>query len=353
MEMRITANQVSFARIIALPLPVYLLFQSVPWQWLSLLLFTIIGVTDYLDGYLARKYGSTEFGKFLDPISDKVFIAAMMLPLIRLDVFPLWPVILVFVREFMVTELRSIYNLTGASFTTSIMGKFKTNVQIFAMVMAMMNILLEGTIVMPVVMMTIMVPFWFLLAFTLIKDRRMHSYAVLLLITFALALLAVTHLDVIRANYFYVVIVLLFTLYSGIEYYLGGRPYFKRYMAGAPFRRWCFLLAGGVAVPALYCALAARAEVPLWIPLLIIAMEFVVGGLDNYLTMRKLEFSYGWKVIKLIMQIGPALALLFLDLPWAQILPYAALTATLVYSVAYVLKHRKELAAGSKPTVVS
>jgi cardiolipin synthase (CMP-forming) len=77
--------------------------------WLALILGTLIGCTDFVDGYLARKHGPTVLGGLLDPIADKVFIAFVYLPLADLGTVPAWAVALMFVREFLVTALRSAY----------------------------------------------------------------------------------------------------------------------------------------------------------------------------------------------------------------------------------------------------
>ena len=76
----ITANQVTLLRIVLLPLGPYLLYGTVNEQWLALLFMTVLGCTDFVDGWLARRYGSTELGRLMDPIADKAFVLVGFLP---------------------------------------------------------------------------------------------------------------------------------------------------------------------------------------------------------------------------------------------------------------------------------
>ena len=349
-RMPITANQVSFARIVLLPIPVYLLYRGPAGQWAAVVLFVFLGITDYVDGYLARRYGSTEFGKFLDPISDKIYMAAMFLPLVHLGVFAFWPVLLVFVREFLVTDLRTIYNRTGASFTTSTMGKYKTNVQVFGVVIALMNGLLYGTLGMPLIVAGIVIPLFFLAVFRYARTGRIHPYILLFLVLFPPLLVAETELSVAGVNLFVALVILFFTLYSGAEYFLGGWTQFRRYIAEAPRRRTLLFLAQGVLVPAVFCALMARGVRPVWAPVVIVALEFVCGGLDNFLTMHGKVFSYRWKVAELVGMVGPALAALVFYRPSLDGLLYFSVAVTIAYATVYVFIHRADLAIGSRPT---
>src|SRR5678816_4857204 len=106
--MRITANQVTLARLALIPIPGWLLYQGVNGQYAALVLATILGCTDFVDGYLARKYGSTVLGGLMDPIADKVFTAVCFMPAIDLGWLPAWMVAALFIREFAVTAARSV-----------------------------------------------------------------------------------------------------------------------------------------------------------------------------------------------------------------------------------------------------
>src|SRR6185436_9476695 len=97
-----------------------------PYMWSALIAGTAIGMTDWIDGMLARKYGPTVFGGLLDPIADKVFVAFAYLPFADLRVVPVWACAFMFVREFLVTALRSAYEQRALTLKTSYMAKAKT-----------------------------------------------------------------------------------------------------------------------------------------------------------------------------------------------------------------------------------
>src|SRR5262249_51252237 len=105
----ITANQVTFARLILLPIGTWLLYRGVRGRWVALFAMTVVGCTDFVDGWLARRQGPTVLGGLMDPIADKVFVALIFLPAIDLGWLPWWMVTILFVREFVVTAARSSY----------------------------------------------------------------------------------------------------------------------------------------------------------------------------------------------------------------------------------------------------
>src|SRR5688572_19534411 len=94
--------------------------------WLALGVSTLIGSTDFVDGYLARRQGPTVLGGLLDPMADKVFIAFAYMPFADLGLVQAWAVALMFVREFFVTGLRSAYEQRDLSLKTSYLAKAKT-----------------------------------------------------------------------------------------------------------------------------------------------------------------------------------------------------------------------------------
>ena len=126
----ITANQVTLLRIVLLPLGPYLLYGTVNEQWLALLFMTVLGCTDFVDGWLARRYGSTELGRLMDPIADKAFVLVGFLPFIHLMkdghpwLYP-WEVGLMLAREYVVTSFRSVYEQRRISPKTQLLAKIK------------------------------------------------------------------------------------------------------------------------------------------------------------------------------------------------------------------------------------
>jgi cardiolipin synthase len=127
----ISANMVTEARLVTMPLISWLVYRGFAtrdfdYLWFALAFGTLIGCTDFVDGYLARKHGPTVFGGLLDPIADKVFIALAYMPFADVGLVPVWACAFMFVREFLVTALRSAYEQRALSLKTSYLAKAKT-----------------------------------------------------------------------------------------------------------------------------------------------------------------------------------------------------------------------------------
>ena len=142
------ANVVTLVRICLVPVFVVALIS--PWpQWLGLPqvaddakglvaagIFILISCTDWLDGYLARSRGEvTDFGKFMDPLADKILVAAALLALVELGSLPSWVVLVILAREFIVSGVRMVAASEGAVIAASWYGKAKTVFQMVAIVL--------------------------------------------------------------------------------------------------------------------------------------------------------------------------------------------------------------------------
>ena len=141
------ANVVTMIRICLVPVFVVALISSWPdamglaflnpWRaWIAAIIFVVISCTDLLDGYLARSRGEvTDFGKFMDPLADKVLVVAALLVLIELGSLPSWPVLIIVAREFIVSGVRMVAASKGEVIAASWYGKFKTVFQMIAIVL--------------------------------------------------------------------------------------------------------------------------------------------------------------------------------------------------------------------------
>jgi CDP-diacylglycerol---glycerol-3-phosphate 3-phosphatidyltransferase len=129
-------NSITFSRIILVIPLIYLLYQpQISYQWIAFVIFIVAAITDWLDGYLARKLNQiTELGKFLDPLTDKILVIAPFLVLIERQQIPAWAVLIIIVREIVIAgwrvnpQLAKQENISGAN----IWGKLKTVMQIIA-----------------------------------------------------------------------------------------------------------------------------------------------------------------------------------------------------------------------------
>jgi CDP-diacylglycerol--glycerol-3-phosphate 3-phosphatidyltransferase len=127
-------NILTLMRIAAIPvLAVILMSPSRPAGFWAALLFAVASITDWLDGYLARRMGVvTVFGKFLDPIADKLIVMAALIMILPYDRVPAWMVLVILGREIIITGLRGIASTEGIVIAASDLGKFKTIFQIVA-----------------------------------------------------------------------------------------------------------------------------------------------------------------------------------------------------------------------------
>ncbi len=127
-------NIITMSRIAVTPLYLIFIFRPELWaKWTAGLLFAWGAISDYLDGYLARKYNlKTSFGALMDPLADKVLILSVFLSFIQLNLVPTWMVIIIAAREFLITGLRQIAESRGVIIAASRGGKHKTISQIVA-----------------------------------------------------------------------------------------------------------------------------------------------------------------------------------------------------------------------------
>lgn len=123
-----TPNKLTLLRILMIPVFLVILYIDFPYhQYVALAVFILASVTDFVDGYLARKNNQvTDFGKFMDPLADKMLVMSAMLWFVEMGRMPAWALLIVVVREFGVSGLRLVAVDNGRVIAAGWSGKVKT-----------------------------------------------------------------------------------------------------------------------------------------------------------------------------------------------------------------------------------
>ena len=285
----ISANMVTVARLIPMPLLSWWVYRGLRngdenALWLALIVGTLIGCTDFVDGYLARKHGPTVFGGLLDPIADKVFVAFAYLPFADVDFVPPWAVALMFVRELLVTALRSVYERRGLTLKTSYLAKAKTWTQMQGIGLLVLlpligtrhgiTIMLAIGIGLPLVGGAVLYAirkkvwpgaFWMTAAFIAIMlvHLRSHDGDQLTLEVMMGMIVGITWI-------------------SGFDYVVVG---YKQLRGRGDFGRADLVrLLAAIVMPFAIFAALVESPAPAWPVIMVLALELAVGGLDNLLS---------------------------------------------------------------------
>ena len=158
-------NKLTVVRMVLVPFFVAALLLSKTndsLKWVALALFVIASLTDFADGYIARKYNLvTNFGKFMDPLADKILTISGMICLIELGRIPSWIVVIIVAREFIISGFRLVAAENGVVIAANYWGKFKTTFQMIMIILMIMNI--------PQLQIVTNIVMWIALALTLIS----------------------------------------------------------------------------------------------------------------------------------------------------------------------------------------
>ena len=186
-------NILTVARIMMVPVFVVLMALNGVWEYMKYIalgVFVIASVTDWLDGVIARKKGVvTRFGKLMDPLADKILVAAGFIMLTGMGVIPAWVTVIVVARDFLLNTLRMFGTAAGETIAAGVSGKIKTAFQMLTIVLGIVDA--EGL-------------------FTFIKTGKVMEFGTLLLnVGFSISLICAV----------------IFTLWSCIEYFVKYRKY--------------------------------------------------------------------------------------------------------------------------------
>ena len=156
-----TASKITLVRVAMIPAYLVTMYLSGGeaglWLWISLAIFIVASLTDFIDGHIARKYNQvSDFGKFLDPLADKLLTIAAMTMYCEWGIFPAWALMIVLTREFAVSGLRMVAGPKGKVIAAGKSGKFKTASTMVGLcaMMALPGIDILNTVVIAMIVLT-------------------------------------------------------------------------------------------------------------------------------------------------------------------------------------------------------
>ena len=137
-------NKLTILRVLIIPVFLVFLMTDVAGEngkWIAVAIFIIASLTDFLDGYIARKYNLvSNFGKFMDPLADKLLVCSAMIALVGMDRLSSLVAIIIIAREFIISGFRLVASDNGVVIAASYWGKFKTNFQMFMIIMLIIDL---------------------------------------------------------------------------------------------------------------------------------------------------------------------------------------------------------------------
>ncbi|MBQ6834700.1 MAG: CDP-diacylglycerol--glycerol-3-phosphate 3-phosphatidyltransferase [Lachnospiraceae bacterium] len=138
-------NKLTLLRVFMIPLFIVALLvndgETTMFRYIAAGIFIAASLTDWLDGAIARKYNLvTNFGKFMDPLADKLLVCSALICLVALEQFPVWMVIVIVSREFIISGFRLVAAEQGVVIAASYWGKFKTVSQMAAIILLILNV---------------------------------------------------------------------------------------------------------------------------------------------------------------------------------------------------------------------
>lgn len=143
------ANKLTILRIFLVPIfLIFIAIRGIPYGTVfATLVFITAALTDKLDGYIARSRNQiTRFGKFMDPLADKLLVTAALISLVEYQIIPAWAAVVIIAREFAVSGLRTIAAAEGLVIAASWWGKIKTVIQIITIIIALLQFNLSSQV---------------------------------------------------------------------------------------------------------------------------------------------------------------------------------------------------------------
>ncbi len=350
------ANWVTLFRIISVVFPCWLILEqpkptldgppeNILIFAIGLIAFTIIGVTDYIDGYLARKYGSTDFGKFLDPLSDKIFTLATFLSIAQFGLVPFWPVPFVLIRETAITELRSLASVARAELKTSNMGKYKTNVQGWGCGGILLHyILWDNLFVFEAIVGTVGIILTVLGIWSWIRNGKLSPAWVIGAGSVDFNAIARLFLPTYQVIMIFWIFIMLITVYSGLEYLAIAFNPIRNGLSASNKKRITvtsilnsFISVMGPLFPAIIGLIDYT-----WAAFAI-SFELAMLGIENHLAMTGHPLPFRMKLFKLGLQVITAGCILLVITTNifhnASVFAWMSLVPSVVFGLVYIVRY--------------
>jgi CDP-diacylglycerol--glycerol-3-phosphate 3-phosphatidyltransferase len=334
--MRITANQVTIARLIGMPFVAALAYGDEWSRVFAVVLGTLIGLTDTVDGYLARKYGVTVLGSLLDPVADKVFIVVCYGVCTDRGIIPWWVAAAILARELGVTVLRSSLELRGRRLPSTNAAKAKTWVQMLGIGFVVLSPIvakrayLELLFGVPLAgaLLTMLI-----LRLTPRRRFRPIEFAATVLVGFLAAAFfggpSVTRFTVLG-------FVIAITWYSAADYIAVGareltKPDPRRGQHGVR-------LAAGFVMPIVAMVALGTSRLPTTPIIVLLSMDMARGALDNYAANRGVaDFSWAASLWAEVALLAGALAIA----PLGTVLTMFAAALGVIETLRSLVRHRR------------
>jgi CDP-diacylglycerol--glycerol-3-phosphate 3-phosphatidyltransferase len=344
--MRVSANQVTVARLLGMPIVGCTLFGSVHLQIVGVIVGTLIGLTDFVDGYLARKHGPTVLGSLLDPVADKIFIVVCYGCFVSRGGIPWWVAAAILSRELLVTVLRSSLELGGHRLPSSGVAKAKTWVQMVAFAFLVL-IPIVGQAGLRILF---AVPFGFALSIVVagrvFARTRWRGFEIAAWMSSLFLAMSFAGATAVRT--LLVAAVVFITWYSAVDYLAVG----LRYLRGPLPQRglhWLRLAAGGL-LPIVASAALGTGRVSTVTIIVLLSSVMARGALDNFAAHRGVaDFSWAASLWAEIALIAAALALDTRGNALALVAALIGVTETL----RSLARHLRAPAAAPRPSELS
>jgi CDP-diacylglycerol--glycerol-3-phosphate 3-phosphatidyltransferase len=304
--MRITANQVTSVRLLAMPLVGMLVYGTPQTQIWGVIVGTLIGLTDTVDGYLARKHGPTVLGSLLDPVADKIFIVVCYGCYADRGGIPWWIAAAIFSRELLVTVLRSSLELGGRRLPSSGIAKAKTWVQMIGFGLLVLIPILGSGRALVLLFAGLCAFAWTVVAIGRLSGhpRRGFEIAAVSISPFFAASFAGAAVE----RLLWLVAVVGITWYSALDYLKLGFGELARVRTHRA-AHWLRLLAGAL-LPVVVMVGVASQRLPVISLMVLLSSDMARGALDNFAANQGIaDFSWGASMWAELGLLAAALAL--------------------------------------------